>query len=88
MDFDPEFNNSHFLAMLRGHGVTAEPRPARRHNKLGRDKRKHRIIKLILSRLVLTYLEETDVWLVNFAAFLSNIFSEGQRASAFELARG
>ena len=43
--FDPEFNNVEFLSMLRRNGVTPQPRPARRHNKLGRIERKHRTIK-------------------------------------------
>ena len=86
--FDSEFNNAEFLSMLRRNGVTPQPRPARRHNKLGRIERKHRTIKLILARLALQYPEESDTWLVKFGVFLSNVFSGNQLASAFELARG
>lgn len=86
--FDPEFNKAPFLAMLNRNGIIPEPRPARRHNKLGRVERKHRTIKQILSRLAMQYPEESDLWLVKFAVFLSNIFSGNQVASAFELARG
>ena len=89
LGFDPEFNNVHFLKMLSRNGITAQPRPARRHNKMGRTERKHRSIKLILSRLALAYPEENDTWLVKFAVFLSNVFAGyDQLASAFELARG
>ena len=89
LGFDPEFNNVHFLKMLSRNGITAQPRPARRHNKIGRTERKHRSIKLILSRLALAYPEENDTWLVKFAVFLSNVFAGyDQLASAFELARG
>ena len=89
LGFDPEFNNVHFLRMLSRNGITAQPRPARRHNKMGRTERKHRSIKLILSRLALAYPEENDTWLVKFAVFLSNVFAGyDQLASAFELARG
>ena len=86
--YDPEFNSSIFLAMLRKHGITPNPRPARRRNKLGRVERKHQTIKLILSRIALANPGASDRWIVKFGIFLSNIFFGNQYASAFELARG
>ena len=74
--------------MLKRNGITAEPRPARRHNKMGRIERKHRTIKLILSRLAYAYPNVSDVWIVKFAVFLSNVLYGNQLASPFELARG
>ena len=86
--FDPEFNKTEFLEMLKRNGIIAEPRPARRHNKMGRIERKHRTIKLILSRLAYANPLASDIWLVKFATFLSNIMYGNRYASAFELARG
>ena len=71
--FGPEFNKKDFLDMLRRDEIIAEPRPARRHNKMGRVERKHRTIKLIISRLAYPYPEASNVWVVKFAVFLSNI---------------
>ena len=88
LGFDPEFNKAEFLAMLKRNGIIARPRPARRHNKLGRVERKHRVIKLILSRLAHAYPQASSVWLVRFATFLSNVLYGNKLVSAFELARG
>ena len=86
--YDPEFNSKTFLAMLRKHGIAEQPRPARRHNKMGRVERKHQTIKLILSRLSLSYPQSSDRWLVKFAIFLCNVLVGNKIASSFELARG
>ena len=86
--FDPEFNMTAFLIMLGRNGVLAKPRPARRHNKLGQVERKHRVIKLLLSRLAHVHLQASTLWLVKFATFISNFLYGNQLESAFELARG
>ena len=88
MGFDPEFYKAEFLAMLKRNGILPKPRPARRHNKMGRVERKHRTIKLILSKLVHAYTHASDVWIVKFAIFLANFMYGNQLVSAFELARG
>ena len=55
---------------------------------MGRVERKHATIKLILSRLSLSYPQNRDGWLVKFAVFLSNVLFGNKVASSFELARG
>ena len=86
--FDPEFNKSPFLEMLSKHGVIPKPRPARRHNKMGRVERKHRTIKLILSRLVLDHPTASNWWLIKFGVFLSNVLGGDKLATSFEQVRG
>ena len=68
--YDPEFNSASFVEMLSKHGIVQQPRPARRHNKMGRVERKHHTIKLILSRIALTNPGATDRWIVKFGIFL------------------
>ena len=86
--YDPEFGKAEFLQMLHLHGITPKPRPARRHNKLGRVERKHATIKLFLDRLLLENPAASNHWLVKQAIFLSNVLVGNQRASSFELVRG
>ena len=85
---DPEFNSSSFLEMLSRYGIGQQPRPARRHNKMGRVERKHQTIKLILSRIALAIPNATDRWIIKFGLFISKILAGNKLASSFELARG
>ena len=49
---DIEFFNSHFADALRYFSIQFEPRPARRHNKLGVVERKNEVVRVVLQRLL------------------------------------
>lgn len=85
---DDEYNRRLFHNYLVSHGIQFQPRPARRHNKLGIVERKNSTIKAIVSKLDD---ERSDAWtetLVSSASFQSNMFSGNKLLSSFELARG
>ena len=48
---DPEFDNVSVKDVLRRHFIDFEPRPARRHNKVGHVERKNDVIRLLVSRV-------------------------------------
>ena len=52
MSGDPEFNKSKVHALCAEHNVKYEPRPARRHNKIGTVESVHSSIRLLVHRLL------------------------------------
>lgn len=85
---DPEFDKAAFKRMLNKNSIRWNPRPARRHSKVGIVERKNRVIKSIMERLVLANPEISAEELVARASFLSNVFAGSRIASSFEMARG
>ena len=93
---DPEFFNSRFAEALRYFNIQFQPRPARRHNKLGVVERKKSVVRTIIQRL----LKDADYFhpsrdrkpeqedILSRAVYLSNILYGSQSMSSFELARG
>lgn len=93
---DIAFMKKPFLNALRNFGTSFEPRPARRHNKLGVVDRKNAVVRLLVQRLMkdARYLAEQRGTSTNAnevlarATYLSNILYRGKTLSSFQLARG
>ena len=93
---DPEFFNSKFAEALRYFDITFQPRPARRHNKLGVVERKNSVVRTLIQRL----LKDADYFdpsrdrkpeqedILSRAVYLSNILYGSRSMSSFELAGG
>ncbi len=93
---DPEFNNSTFVRALELHGTKFEPRPGRRHNKIGAVESRHNSLRLFVQRLVkdaerfkiLHGIPIPFAAILSKATFLCNILRGNSKLSSFELARG
>ena len=93
---DIEFFNSRFAEALRYFSIQFEPRPARRHNKLGVVERMISVVRVLLQRLlkdaskssvcVVASVERKEV--VSRAVYLSNIFYSSKTLRSFEMAPG
>lgn len=93
---DIEFMNQTFMSALRYFGVRFEPRPARRHNKLGIVERKNAVIRLVVQRLLkdAEYAKNAHQHIackaevLSRATYLSNVMYGGKTMSSFEIAKG
>ena len=93
---DPEFNNESIKLLCAQHDVIYEPRPARRHNKIGSVESGIDTIRLFVQRLLRDEKHSrstggkahTDYEILSRATFLKNTMYGGKELSSFEQARG
>lgn len=85
---DDEFDRAPIRKFLKSMNVSFEPRPSRRHNKMGIIERKNGTIKRILAKLSKERSNSSDETLLQRAVFISNIFSGNSILSSFQQARG
>lgn len=85
---DDEYNRKKLADFLSVHDMQFQPRPARRHNKVGIVERKNGTLKTIIRRLDHDISTADDDTILARATFLSNMFSGSRLLSSFELVRG
>ena len=93
---DPEMFKGSFKELLSRHYCKFDPRPARRHNKIGSVEAANNSLRVFVQRLLLDaeYARNTtgtrfsDYEILSRATFLSNVLYGSKKLSSFELARG
>lgn len=85
---DDEYNRKQITDFLRAHDIRFNPRPVRRHNKIGIFERKNGTLKEIIHRLDKDISTTSSENLLARPTFLSNMFSGSRLLSSFELTRG
>ena len=85
---DYELNKEPIKKLLAMHSIMFNPRPARRHNKIGHVERKNGTLRTVLHKLNLERSSADAETIVARAVFLSNLFSGSRLASSFEQVRG
>lgn len=93
---DPEFRKNSITSLCTDHNVTYEPRPARRHNKIGIVESNNKPVRLMVQRLLKSEahrrssrgLFRSDYEILSKATFLKNIMFGSKQLSSFELAHG
>lgn len=91
-----EFMNQCFMSALRCFGIRFEPRPARRHKKLGTVEGKNSVVCLIVQRILKdaehaqkahgSFAGKAEI--LSEAKYLSKILYCGKNVSSFEIAEG
>ena len=101
---DPEFVNQKFIKRMERFSSAVEPRPARRHQKIGVVERKHTVVRTLTQRILkdvefvnnaLLGIDpanqdpaELNTQILSRATYLSNILYGGREMSSFEMVRG
>ena len=101
---DPEFVNNKFLKLMDRFSISVEPRPARRHQKIGVVERKHSIVRTLTQRIfkdveflneALLGIDSADqdpaelhAHVLSRATYMSNILYGSRTLSSFEMVRG
>ena len=101
---DPEFMNKKFARLMERFSVTVEPRPARRHQKIGVVERKNAVVRTLVQRILhdvdfvnkaLLGIDPADQdknelhsHILSRATYLSNVLYGSRTLSSFEMVRG
>ena len=100
---DPEFVNGKFSELMKRFSVTVEPRPARRHQKIGVVERKHAVVRTLAQRILkdVEFVEnavhgnamdcdepDLNAHILSRATFVSNVLYGSRKVSSFNLSRG
>ena len=101
---DPEFVNQRFFKLMERFSVTVEPRPARRHQKIGVVERKHAVVRTLYQRILqdvafmnkaLLDVEPADqdkgelhAHILSRATYINNNLYGSRTMSSFEMVRG